>query len=104
MTDTTTNDLTDSRILDLSEDLTRNLKSESSTSTDGTVNETTSVTGNDAETGTRHRAGTMGWHTKQQMIVEDRDLWDWDYFLRIFEDVDRVLTLPIYDPCVLDRA
>lgn len=70
---------------------------------------TTSVTGtedrkddsvkaaNERETTTR--SGNIGVTTTQQMLAAERDLWVWNYFDKIYKDVDSVLALSIYDPC-----
>lgn len=57
----------------------------------------------DDNEGTEHetttRAGNIGVTTTQKMIEEERTLWVWNYFEQVFKDIDRELTLPIYDPC-----
>lgn len=52
---------------------------------------------NERETTTR--SGNIGVTTTQQMLTAERDLWVWNYFDRIYKDVDSVLALAIYDPC-----
>lgn len=48
---------------------------------------------------TIHRYGNIGVTTTQKMIEDDRRIWLWNYFEQVFKDVDRELTLPIYDGC-----
>lgn len=43
------------------------------------------------------RSGNIGVTTSQQMISSERDLWNWNYFSTVFNDIDSVLTLPVYD-------
>ena len=43
------------------------------------------------------RSGNIGVTTSQQMITSERKLWDWIYFEKVFEDIDSVLCLDIYD-------
>lgn len=45
------------------------------------------------------RAGNIGVTTSQKMVNEERQLWLWNYFDQIFSDIDKVLSLPFYDPC-----
>lgn len=45
---------------------------------------------------TLKRSGNIGVTTSQQMIQSERDLWMWNLYTTIFQDLDAVLTLPIY--------
>jgi len=54
---------------------------------------------NERETITR--SGNIGVTTTQQMLTAERELWVWNYFDKIYKDVDSVLALAIYDPCRL---
>lgn len=47
------------------------------------------------------RSGNIGVTTTQQMLTAERELWFWNYFDKIYKDVDNVLALAIYDPCRL---
>ena len=58
-----------------------------------------SHTENDAETTTINRAGNIGVTTTQKMIEEERELWVWNFFNQVFEDVDEILSLSVYDIC-----
>lgn len=42
------------------------------------------------------RSGNIGVTTSQQMIQSERDLWQWNFFESVFNDLDDVLTLSIY--------
>lgn len=48
---------------------------------------------------TTHRIGNIGVTTNQKLITEERQLWVWNYFEQVFKDVDRELTLAVFDPC-----
>lgn len=48
----------------------------------------------EGRTTTRH--GNIGVTTTQQMLQSERDLWVWHYFDRVFDDIDKILTMPIY--------
>ena len=74
-TDITTKNLTDTTDQDKARDLTRQ------------SNETL------------HRLGNIGVTTTQRMIEDERSVWEWNFFNKIFRDINKVLTLPIMDPC-----
>ena len=40
--------------------------------------------------------GNVGTTTPQRLISEERDLWLWQFFERVFKDIDEVLALKIY--------
>lgn len=77
---------------------------DSSTSYGKTDTETVNLATSSTETGgntftgkeTVRRTGNIGITTNQQMIQAERDLWKWNFFSQIFEDVDRYLTLAVY--------
>ena len=46
-----------------------------------------------------HRAGNIGVTTTQKLIEEERNLWLWNFFDQIFNDLDRELALMFHDPC-----
>lgn len=48
---------------------------------------------------TIHRAGNIGVTTTQKLIQEERDLWLWNFFDQVFNDLDRELALMFHDPC-----
>lgn len=43
------------------------------------------------------RSGNIGVTTSQQMIQSERDLWMWNFYDKIFEDIDSLLTLSVWD-------
>lgn len=52
-------------------------------------------------TGTTHsyektRSGNIGVTTSQQMLQAELDIRKYDYYLSVFEDIDKVLTIPVY--------
>lgn len=63
-------------------------------------NDVTETTDNDGtEHEEIHRYGNIGVTTTQKLIQEERQLWLWNYFDQIFEDLDRELALAFHDPC-----
>ena len=48
---------------------------------------------------TTRRAGNIGVTTTQKLIQEERDLWLWNFFDQVFNDLDRELALMFHDPC-----
>lgn len=46
---------------------------------------------------TLDRAGNIGVTTSQQMIQSERDLWIWNYFDSVYQDIDTFFTIKIYD-------
>lgn len=46
-----------------------------------------------------HRSGNIGVTTTQKLIQEEREVWLWNYFEQVFNDVDSLLALQIHDPC-----
>lgn len=72
-------------------------------STDGTTENTTN-SGSDTNTGsnskstsyTRSKSGFNGLSSYQELIRKDRELWVVDYFKQIYDDLDKVFTIPIY--------
>lgn len=52
-------------------------------------------------TGTKHsyektRSGNIGVTTSQQMLQAELEIRTYDYYLSVFEDIDKVLTIPVY--------
>lgn len=83
-TETETNQGTDTQTLNLQ--------------TQTTYGKTNDITknGTEEETRTLTRAGNIGVTTSQQMIESERDLWNWDFFKQVFNDIDKILTIPAY--------
>ena len=62
--------------------------------------DTTVTTDNDrSETEVTHKIGNIGVTTNQKLVQEERNLWLWNFFDQVFEDIDKELTLAISDPC-----
>ena len=61
---------------------------------------TTGQTGSEKVTGTitheTHRHGNIGVTTNQQMLEEERKLWNWYFYTYIFSDIDKFLTISVY--------
>lgn len=57
---------------------------------------TDNVTNNGGYTISESRSGFNGNYLYQSAIKSDRELWQVNYFEKIFYDVDSILTLPIY--------
>ena len=53
-----------------------------------------------SKTGTHERdmtrSGNIGVTTSQQMIASERELWMWDFFAVVYNDIDKLLSIPIY--------
>lgn len=43
------------------------------------------------------RSGNIGVTTSQQMLQSERELWDWNFFNTVFEDIDKTLCLSVYE-------
>ena len=54
-----------------------------------------------SETINHSRKGNIGVTTSQQMIEQERNVAKFVFIDEMLKDVDSVLTLPIYDPCIL---
>lgn len=74
-TDTTTRNLVDSTDQKVTED------------NEGTEHEET------------HRYGNIGVTTTQKLLQEERNLWMWNFFDEVFNDLDKELALAFHDPC-----
>lgn len=73
------------------------------TSTDSTSTNTGAETSTDNigedETISRTRNGNVGQNSYQDLMRQEFELWRWNFFTQVFEDVDKFLTLSIYDAC-----
>ena len=69
------------------------------TNTD-TYNRSYTETGTDTTAGTSSRkltrTGNIGTNTFQNLLQQERNIWIYDFFEKVFKDVDSVLTIPIY--------
>ena len=82
----------------LSTDDTTNNYTSSSANTVNTTNENTSSTNVNNDTKRiLERSGNIGVTTTQQMLEQERKLWDWNYYNTVFKDIDNLLTLSIYE-------
>lgn len=97
-TDTKTNNLTDTRTDNLQSQRTDNLTdTETRNITDTTTHNTKDTTeGSNSTSRTLTRSGNIGVTTSQQMIQSEIDLWKWNFFFQVFEDIDTVLTITAY--------
>ena len=43
-----------------------------------------------------HRAGSTGIYSPQQLITDEIELWQWNFYKQVFEDIDSILCLDIY--------
>jgi hypothetical protein len=85
-----TDALTATRTDNLTDTETRNI-------TDQTTHNTTdTTTGENEVTRTLTRSGNIGVTTSQQMIQSSIDLWQWNFFTQVFEDIDTLLTIATY--------
>lgn len=88
--ETTTHNDTDTRTDNLSHQRTDNL------SDTETRNMTDATQGSNATTRTLTRSGNIGVTTSQQMVLSSIDLYQWNFFNQVFEDIDTVLTIKTY--------
>ncbi len=93
-TTTRTPDLTDTRNRNLQDKDTHDLTQENDSTTDRDSTQT--------EKGTRKRVGVTG-ISRQHLVEQEREAWQWDFFESVFSDVDKVVALSVYDPCVIDK-
>lgn len=42
------------------------------------------------------KSGNIGFNTPQEMLFSDLELWQWNFFKSVFDDIDSILTIPIY--------
>ena len=85
---------------DITETETKNL-SDSNTETLNTVNLETRNLANSETVNTDverelTRSGNIGVTTTQQMLTSEIELWQWNFFKQVFEDIDSILCLDIY--------
>ena len=61
---------------------------------------TTGQTGTEKVTGTvtheTHRHGNIGVTANQQMLEDERKLWNWYFYTYVFTDIDKFLTISVY--------
>ena len=74
---------------------------ETSSSKTGSLNSTNSVNGTETTSKSSerelNRSGNIGVTTSQQMIESERNLYLWKFFDVVFADIDKILTLKVYE-------
>lgn len=101
-TETETRNLSDvdTGTVDTTETQTKNLTDTESVEIDSTDTETRDLAGtNSGSEDTQrelHRSGNIGVTTTQQMINSEIELWQWNFFKTVFDDIDKVCCLDIY--------
>lgn len=90
LTDTRTDATTATRTDNLTDTETRNVTDQT------TYNTTDATTGENETTRTLTRSGNIGVTTTQQMIQSSIDLWQWNFFNQVFDDIDTILTISTY--------
>lgn len=75
--------------------------SETSSSKTGSLNSTNTINGTDTTSKNiereLNRSGNIGVTTSQQMIESERELYLWKFFDVVFADIDKILTLKVYE-------
>ena len=71
---------------------------------DGTVSDEEEYSGVDARNklGERDSYGLRA-HSIQELLEAEKTLWMWDYFEDVFNDIDSMLCLKIYEPSIIRR-
>ena len=93
-TDTNTKNLATDE--DATETETKNLAGTLDTTDTRTDNLTRTTEEQSETTRSLSKNGNIGFNTPQEMLVADLELWQWNFFKSVFEDIDRVLTISIY--------
>lgn len=63
------------------------------------TSENTSDVNEVTENITRNRLGNVGQNSYQQLLTQEFELWKWNFFSVVFDDVDKFLCLAIWDRC-----
>lgn len=99
---TETTNITDARTRNLthtatnSDTETKNLTETVDTTNTRTDNlRSATVNANDS---VRHltKKGNIGFNTPQEMLAADLELWQWNFFKTVFDDIDSILTMSVY--------
>lgn len=97
-TNTRTDNLANSE--DTTETETRNLTDNATINVDETQTETRNLADSRTNTKTDNRtltrSGNIGVTTSQQMIMSEIELWKWNFFKDVFEDIDSICCLDVY--------
>lgn len=48
---------------------------------------------------TKTRSGNIGQNTYQELMRQEIELWKWNFYTQVFEDVDDLLALSVFDNC-----
>lgn len=91
-----TNESTDTGTTRQDIDTDENIETSGDDSTQETTQGQDEENGNESEDRILTRSGNIGVTTSQQMIMSERELWDWNFFEQVFADVDTVLTIEMY--------
>ena len=74
---------------------------ETSSSKTGSLNSTNTINGTETTSKSiereLNRSGNIGVTTSQQMIESERELYLWKFFDVVFADIDKILTLKVYE-------
>lgn len=62
-------------------------------------NENTIDNVNEIEDIERTRQGNVGQNSYQELLRQEFELWRWNFFTQVFEDVDKFLVLSVYSSC-----
>lgn len=65
---------------------------------DKTVEDTLDTNGG-TEDIQRTRSGNVGQNSYQDLLRQEFELWRWNFFTQVFEDVDKFLVLSVYSDC-----
>lgn len=100
LTHTATNSDTETKNLTTDEDATKTETQNLASTIDTTNTRTDNLTRTTEENTTINRilnkTGNAGFNTPQEMLLADIELWQWNFFKGVFEDIDTVLALPVY--------
>lgn len=76
----------------------------STTSSTGKVEDNTTDNLNETENIERVKTGNVGQNTYQELLKQEFELWQWNFFTRVFEDVDKFLVLSVYTSCAVHSS
>lgn len=62
-------------------------------------NENTTDNLSETEDIERTRQGNVGQNSYQELLRQEFELWRWNFFTQVFEDVDKFLVLSVYSSC-----
>lgn len=100
---TTTNENTLSRTDTTDTTTTKESKLDRTDSIDSSVTSSETKTRTDNDTTkevkelTKTKEGMVAYTTFQEMLEKEREVWRYDFFKQVYKDVDKILTLPIYE-------